>query len=204
MSERLLRHGASSRLNHPNLTDISQATDRPPTVLSPAPSTPLPFSPPSLSPPYCRYLLARSHPTSTNHPRIHRLPACLPVVPVSLFLTPSSSSWLGPRERRLRARVASPKTPQTPAGTRLHPVTLSSIAVIIVVVVLKGTSNIEKLGFRAEAIRHRRQREMPMVAMDIAGLCAAARDVRLMHFVSVSLRLSGTSETEDKTLVHQL
>lgn len=67
------------------------------------------------------------------------LPACLPVVPVSLFLTPSSSSWLGPRERRLRARVASPKTPQTPAGTRLHPVALSSIVVIIVVVVLQGT-----------------------------------------------------------------
>jgi len=30
VSERLLRHGASSRLNHPNLTDISQATDQPP------------------------------------------------------------------------------------------------------------------------------------------------------------------------------
>lgn len=42
MSERLLRHGASSRLNHPNLTDISQATDRPtnhpPTVFSPLPA----------------------------------------------------------------------------------------------------------------------------------------------------------------------
>lgn len=144
MSERLLRHGASSRFNHPNLTDISQATDRPPTVLSRRllRSSSL-FSVVSLSSPYSRYLLARSHPTSTNHPRILRLPACLPVVPVSLFLIPSSSSWLGSRERRLRARVASPKTPQTPAGTRLHPVALSSVVVVIVavvvVVILEGT-----------------------------------------------------------------
>lgn len=41
-----------------------------------------------------------------------------------------------------------------------------------------------------------------MVVMDIAELCAAARDVRLMHFVSVNLRLSSTSETEDKTLLY--
>lgn len=124
MSERLLRHGASSRLNHPNLTDISQATDRPPTVLSPAPSTPLPFSPPSLSPPYCRYLLARSHPTSTNHPRILRLPACDACFPIphSILVVVART----PREKvTSQSRVSQdPANPSwykiAPSGSQQH------------------------------------------------------------------------------------
>lgn len=146
MSERLLRHGASSRLNHPNLTDISQATDhphRPPfslsdsfsslfSVVSPLTTATTAAAATRALSPYASYL---DQPTNqpTNPPAVAAVAPPCPssafpaVVPVSLFLTPLSS-WLGPRERRLRAGVASPKTPQTPAGTRLHPVALSVLS----------------------------------------------------------------------------
>lgn len=83
MSERLLRHGASSQLNHPNLTDISQATDRPPTLLSPAPSLLFPFLR-RLSPFAAAATRALSpyvdQPTTPvlRPPSSIRLPACLP------------------------------------------------------------------------------------------------------------------------------
>lgn len=143
-------------------------TDRPPTVLSPAPSTPLPFSPPSLSPPYCRYLLARSHPTSTNHLRILRLPACLPAcgacfpIPHSILVVVART----PREKvTSQSRVSQdPANPSwykiAPSGSqqhRCHHRRCRSPRNA------PGQSNIEKLGFRAEAMRYRRQREMPMV-----------------------------------------
>lgn len=78
MSERLLRHGASSQLNHPNLTDISQATDRPPTVLSPVPLL-FPFLC-RLSP--CAAVATRAPlRRPTNHPPVS-LPACGACFPI--------------------------------------------------------------------------------------------------------------------------
>lgn len=72
MSERLLRHGASSQLNHPNLTDISQATDRPPTVLSPS----------LLFPFLCRLSPFAAAATRALSPYVDQpttpVPACLP------------------------------------------------------------------------------------------------------------------------------
>jgi len=159
---------------------------------------PLPFSPSSLSLIPLLPLLTRALSPYVDQPSPYPYSlACLPVVPVSLFLIPSSS-WLGSRERRLRARVASPKTPQTPAGTRLHPVALSSIVVIIVVVVLEGTRRDE---LHRETGIPRGDDAILSTAGNamVDGLCITARDVRLMHFVSVNLRLSSTSETEDRT-----
>lgn len=112
MSERLLRHGASSRLNHPNLTDISQTTDRPPTVLSSAPSLLFPF---------LRRLTLRRPTIPVSFARMPACGACFPI-PRSILVVVARI----PREKvTSQSRVSQdPANPSwykiAPSGSQQH------------------------------------------------------------------------------------
>jgi len=126
------------------------------------------------------------------------------VVPVSLFLTPPSSPWLGPREREKvtsQSRVSQdPANPSwykiAPSGSQCHrPRRLARLGR------LRYHSDVGKLGLRADrdgvsprdtdeaserASERERERERSSSLMDIAGLYVALGDLRLMHLVSAN------------------
>lgn len=194
MSERLLRHGASSQLNHPNLTDISQATDRPPTLLSPAPSLLFPFLR-RLSP----FAAAATRALSpyvdqpTNHPRPHP-PACLPACGACFPIPHSTVVIVVVVARTLREKVMSrSRVSQDPTNPSWYKIAPSGSQCL-------GRRRRRSPRYASEremsgnwdsvwigTIRYPRLRGMPM-ADGHCGVCAATqRDVRLMRLVSANL-----------------
>lgn len=126
-------------------------TDQPPTVFSPSHSLRLLLFSSLFS--VVSHPLAAAAATRALSPYVDQatnsspyacLPACFPIPHSILFVVARTL-----REKVTSARVASPKTPQTPAGTRLHPVALSVVVVFALGGTRRKTSDVGKLGFRA-------------------------------------------------------
>lgn len=206
MSERLLRHGASSRLNHPNLTDISQAADRPPhRPLSPTPSlSSILFSVVSLSLSHPLTAATYSRALTLRRPTISASSACLPACPACGACFPIPHSIFLVVARTPREKVTSQsRVSQDPANPSWYKIVPSGSQQRRCHHRRRSRRNApERLTSRNwDSVRRRSDiidcGGYPWL-MDIAGLCAATRDVRLMHFASLNLIVRSIEHVGEK------